>query len=897
VGRLHRLLVLLAAISLAGSGLGCPSWPGRTGGSPPGDGNDRLGRDVVPERYVLDLAIDPARDRFSGESRIAVRVDAPTDRVALHAADMDFTRVEVWREGVSLAVSHESGPNGALLLRMAVPLPAGPAELRFAWTAPLPEAPFGLYRVKLEDAAYAFTQFEPLEARKAFPCFDQPEFKTPFATTLRVPRGLLALSNGPVVRREVAGDDEVFAFAETRPLSTYLVAFAVGDFDVVGPAIASGPPTRVVAVRGQGRLAGFALERAPVILRWLTDYFDHPYPFAKLDLVAVPNFGAGAMENVGLVTFRERLLLLDGERASLRDRRASQSVIAHELAHMWYGNLVTMAWWDDLWLNESFATWMAAKTLADVAPELETAIDVVRNAQSTMDLDSKRDARRIRQPIQSGGDVYNAFDGITYGKGAAVLRMLEAWIGEDVFREGVRAYMRQYAYGSGGTDELLAALEAASGRPVAATLERFLDQPGTPLVDVALECEAGRAPRLRLSQTRYLPAGSDAAAGDPWRVPVCVALGGEGGARTRECLVLADRQQEVPLATTASCPTWVHPNAGEQGYYRWRMAPERLVALATVHGGALDASERVALPGLYDALVEAGALPVEDHLRVLTHLAGDERHQVVEAVVSQLAHLARVGVPDPDSPLGLAFAEAVRGMLRPQLARVGPEPRADEPVAARLRRVVVLPALGGIGRDEAVLARARELAGRFLAAPDAVDAEMLELLLPLAARDGDEVLWEGLVAIALDPPSPGVRSTVVHSLGAFEDPQLLTRSLDLLIDGRLRAQDYRTVAGGVRAPQQPVAWAWLESRYAEIAGKLGPMTATRLPHAASGLCTREEGLRVHDFFASAPGVPSGTERNVRLVLEDIERCARMREAIQPGLARALVGNGQYGTSN
>ena len=889
-GRLPRIFVALAISSLAATVLGCPGWTGLRGPTPALelDGNRRLGREVVPERYVLDLRIDPKVERFSGEAWISVRIASPVSTIHLHAADMQIVRVDAWVDGRALSVSHELGPNGALALKFAETLPVGAARLHFVWSAPLPETPFGLYRVRDRGRWYAFTQFEPLEARKAFPCFDQPEFKTPFETTLRVPSGQQALSNGPVARHESGDDYEVFAFAETRVLPTYLVAFAVGEFDVVGPADAPGPPTRIVSTRGKGGLSDYALERTPVILRWLTDYFGHPYPFAKLDMVAVPNFGAGAMENVGLVTFRERLLLLDGERASLRARRSAQSVIAHELAHMWYGNLVTMPWWDDLWLNESFATWMASKTLADVAPEFEPEIDAVRYAQHTMVLDSKRDARQIRQPIRDSGDVYNAFDGITYGKGAAVLRMIEAWIGEEAFREGVRAYMKDHAYGSGGTDDLLGSLEAASGEAVAETMKWFLDQPGTPLVEVVLRCDDGAAASLALTQTRYLPAGSDAKVGSPWQVPMCVAIGHADGSRSRECFVLADEQQEVELSTTSGCPAWVHPNAGERGYYRWRMETDRLVALAGIHSNALDVTERVALPGHYEALVEAEVLRVEDHLTALRHLAGDDRHQVVEAVVSALALLNEVGVPDPDAPLGRAFAEAVREMLRPQLDRVGAEPRAGESIAARLRRVAVMPALGEMGRDEAVLSRARELAQRFVASPAHVDEESLDLLLPLAAREGDASLWEALAEIAQEPPSPGVRSTVVRSLGAFADPALLMKSLDLVIEGRLRAQDYRTLVRGVRPAQRPIAWRWMETRYADIVVKLGPMTSTQLPHIASGLCTSEDAHRVRDFFESAELAPQGTARNTALVLEDISRCVRMRESIRPGIERALA---------
>jgi alanyl aminopeptidase len=548
-----------------------------------------------------------------------------------------------------------------------------------------------------------------------------------------------------------------------------------------------------------------------------------------------------------------------------------------------------MAWWDDLWLNESFATWMAAKVLADIDPELDSGLDTVASAQRTMVLDSKRDARRIRQPIEHGGDVYNAFDGITYGKGAAVLRMVEAWTGEDAFRAGVRAYMRDHAYGSGGTVELLAALEAASGLPVGETMATFLDQPGTPLVQTELVCKEDAAPRLRLRQTRALPAGSEAPEGEPWSVPVCVALGtGDPAApRARECFRLEEREQEVPLTAVDGCPTWVHPNAGERGYYRWDLPPEARVALVRDHGGLLDPAEAAAIPGHYRALLEAEVLPVGDLLEVLRTLAVHEKRQVVSAVAEVLFDLFEVGIPDPDSPAAEAFAQEVRTLLGRQLDRVGVLPQPGESADARLRRSTLVRTLAVLGRDPWIATRARSVASDFVVDPAAADEEVLGLLLPIAALDGDADLWDALVAIAADPPSPVVRGIVVTSLARFSDPELVRRSLGAVLDGRLRDQDYRTIARGIVPSARPAAWDWLTESYGELVSKLGPMASTALPWLAEGLCTRDDEKRIRAFFDGRSDAPRGTRRNVELVAEDVSRCARLRQAIQVDLAEAL----------
>lgn len=880
-----RLVVLLLCCA---GWLACPSRPFLASKGDPPDGHRRLGREVVPRHYALDLRIDPAAERFSGTAAIEVEIAASTRRIPLHAQGLELERAAIESGGVTRDLAATPGRNGALLLESDAALPPGRATLHFAWAGPLPQTPHGLYRVEDGGRWYAFTQFEPLEARRAFPGFDQPEFKTPFAVTLRVPAGSIALSNAPLLREDGDDRERVFVFRETRPLPTYLVAFAVGAFDLVDGA--ADPPTRLVATRGKGRLAGYALERTPRILSWLVDYFDQPYPFAKLDLVAVPNFGAGAMENVGLVTFRERLLLLDGDDAPIWSRYASQAVIGHELAHMWYGNLVTMPWWDDLWLNESFASWMAAKLLEDVDPELDSRLDAVLSVQDTLDLDSRRGARRIRQPIRDGGDVYNAFDAITYGKGAAVLRMIEAWIGEQSFREGVRAYMREHAYGSGGTSELLAALEQASGRAVTASLDSFLDQPGAPLVETTLECPADGSPSLRLRQTRALPAGSDAPVGRPWKIPVCVALGtgDPERPRERECFLLERREQRVELSREG-CPLFVHPNDGERGYYRFRLPAEQLVALVRDHLDDLEDAEVVAIPGHYRALLEAEAIPVEDLLVVLRILARHPKRQVVSAVTDVWWTLYEVGIPDPESPVAEALAAELRGLLGPRLDRIGVLPQPRESADARLLRGPLVRALAELGGDPWIRSRARTAARDFLAKPDAVDEEVLGLLLPIAAREGDDRLWEGLVAILADPPSPGVRDTLVRALGSFEDPALLRQSLDLLLDGRLLAQDHRTVTHAIGRDQRDVAWTWLTDRYATLLSKLGPLSATGLPDVASGLCSLEDAARVEAFFATADGAPSGTRRNVELVVEKISRCARLRASIDSALARALTG--------
>jgi len=489
-----RVAGFALALCVAACGGGAPGpAPAPPPAAPVVDGWKRLDRSVVPRRYALDLTVDPRAPRFRGEAVIDVELSRPARTIRLHAEALAFTDARVVQSGRARPARPVPGRNGGLALVLDETLPAGPARLELAWSSAFPEHGHGLYRVEDAGRWYAFTQFQPLSARRAFPGFDQPEFKTPFAVKLRVPYGMSAVSSGPMVSRINLDEERVFVFAETEPIPTYLLALAVGELDVlpVPGDGRGGPPLRMLAPAGRAHLAEYAASRTPAILDWLVDWFGRPLPFAKMDQLAVPEFTYGAMENVGLVTYRETRLLLDPAYATLHDRLWANVTIAHESAHMWFGNLVTMPWWDDLWLNESFASWMQTKAIDALYPEFEAGLQVASHAQYVMHLDSKRDARAVRQPVHDAGDVYNAFDGITYGKGAAVLRMVESWIGESAFQEAVRGHLADHAYGTGGTAELLAAFDGASGEPVSAVVSSFVDRPGTPLVTAELSCEAG----------------------------------------------------------------------------------------------------------------------------------------------------------------------------------------------------------------------------------------------------------------------------------------------------------------------------------------------------------------------------------------------------------------------
>ena len=846
------------------------------------NGGQRFTLEVAVQRYRVDLNVDPRTETFSGVSEIDVIAEAPVKVVHLHAEGMTSVDAVVRVAGREVKARTVAGEGGSLAIVPATPLPVGESTLVITFDAPLPKQPLGLYRVEDGERWYAFTQFEPLEARKAFPCFDQPDVKVPFTFRVRVPKEMVALTNSRELSRaadttEAFGADWLlFTFEETKPLPTYLIAFAVGELDLFeAPAGAIGEaPLRIVTTKGKSGLAGFAAETTPPLLKYLEEYFGTPYPYTKLDLVAVPNFGSGAMENPGLITFRERLILLDKDKAPAGDRKSSQAVNAHELAHLWFGDLVTPAWWDDLWLNEAFATWMGTKVLGAVDPSLETRVSAVRGTQWVMGLDTKAHARAIHNPIRHAGDIYNAFDGITYVKGRAVLTMMEAWMGEDAFREGVRAYIAAHAHGVATTKDLMDALAESSGKPVWDVTKAFIDQPGVPLVDVAMACGAKKteAATVTLSQRRFLPDDSTADAGTPWRIPVCMRY--EIKRKTyRECFDIATPTATVQLAT-AGCPTWLHPNADETGYYRWTLAGDALTQLAGKHLKKLTTAERVALPGHLAALLETGHLEVGAYVDALKALAADKHPIVVQGLISGLSTLHANIASDEALP---KLAKLVGKLLGKHLKRIKTKPSAKDTDLVKMLRPRLVRAMGWMAGDAGLKKTAWDLSHKWLADPASVEPEVIAWALPMAAWDGDEAFWRALVGALANAATPQLRGVVIEALGSFQDPELLERTFGLLFDGSLRSQDLRTVfraAGQARSVRQ-APWAWAKTNYDKILELIGEKYAARLPNFAGGMCSAEVIEDVKAFFAEEGHSTEGTDRNVGLVVESIDRCVKM----------------------
>lgn len=910
---MRRLLLLLAFFGCgpAAQGPG-PSVPDRTTppassvvtGSEPEAG--RLPRDVEPTRYALALSVDPDLESYGGVVTIDATLSAPRSVIWMHGRDLTVSEAVVRTASGPIegrwTPQEDDDHFATLTLPRAVD---GPIEIELTYSAPFGRALGGIYKVESDEHAYAFTQMEPLSARTAFPCFDDPRFKTPFDVTLRVKTAHVALANTLQASEQIDGEHKTVRFATSQPIPTYLFALAVGPFDVVeGEALPASDvrsrpvPFRGIAPHGRGAELAYTMANAPALLAQLEAYFGIPYPYDKLDLVAVPDFEAGAMENVGLVTFRDTILLVDPATTPTKRMRFWAYIVAHELAHMWFGNLVTMEWWDDLWLNEAFASWIEHTAVAGWHPEYEADVELADWVFSVFGQDSLDSARAIRQPIVQSHDIHNAFDGITYGKGAGVLRMFERFVGAETFQRGIRSYLGAHRFGSATTEDLLGALSEAAGRDVGTPFSTFLTQPGVPSVAATLDC-AGETPTVRLEQSRYLPLGSTAERGVQWQIPVCVRYGvGRGrSAETHEqCMLLAAASGEMPLENATSCPSWVHPNAAAAGYYRWSVAPDALAGLVDSRQ-QLAVTERLALADSLSASFASGRVQGGPVLRAMLRVADDSHRAVATAPLGFFDAVLEDVVDEAHRP---TLQARLRRAYATEYRRLGWTGRASEDEDTRIRRGEIVGFLATVAEDPAVR-REGERRGRayvrFGAAGErgvdtaAVPADLAEAAVIVAVQEGDAALFEHVENLLGRTTDGQVRRNLLRGLGSTEDAELGARALGLALSDELRVNEVLVPLGAQIADpsRRDAAWAWLQQNFDALAARLPPSYAGYLPQLMGGACDTATANAVQAFFGSRVESLQGGPRNLAGAVEAIRLCATRAEAQRESVQSFLDG--------
>ncbi|MFK2877376.1 M1 family metallopeptidase [Rhodanobacter hydrolyticus] len=871
----------------------------------------RLPAWAVPQSYRIAFKVDPAQTDFSGTTTIKVKLAQASDHVWLDGAELKVSKVTVTDAAGKAhdAKYVEADPKaGVVRVDFGSTLPAGEITLKFDYTAPLNAQLQGLYKVTAKGQPYAMTQMEPISARFAFPSFDEPGFKTPFDISITLPDSQVAVANTQQVSEKPAGQGwKTVTFAQTLPLPTYLVAFGVGPWDITPTAEISPDayrtkplPLRGIAAAGEAHRMSHVISETPSIIHALENYYGFGYPWDKLDVLAAPDFAAGAMENAGLVTFRDWLLLLDKD-SPARNVRGSFNVTAHELAHQWTGDTVTLAWWNDIWLNEAFATWMQEKVTEEVHPEYRADLDRVRGAQGAMASDSLVSARSIRQPITGNGDIMTAFDGITYQKGASVIGMFENYVGEQTFQKGMRAYIQAHKFGNADADDLVNAIATAAGKgdDFKHAFKSFLDQSGVPYVQTRLAQKDGQTV-LELKQTRYLPLGSHDAPhvrqicqadrgpcvdsqveGDrTWGIPVCVRYGTTDGSKVA-CSML-DKAGGSMALTGASTPTWVMPNANAAGYYRFSLDKSELGAL-TKEVAKLSDTEQLAYADAINASFQHGDLDAGQVLAALEPLTASKTSQVATAPLGQVGwiyhHVAKTDAQRA------RIADWVKAAYLPKLEALGYQRKAGESEDDSLLRSTLASALGlefKLPEVRAELLKQGEAAlqknanGRLNLT--AANPDLLGDALGVAVQTQGKSAVDALIAELPQTSDPALRNGILGGLASVEDPALAEQVRDFAISKPVKVGEMASLlrSGRGTQAQRDATWTWFNSHYAQILARTGSFAGGALPMlAGGGGCSSREAQRLQSFFRSRMNDAAGISRGLAQTTESIELCAAL----------------------
>ena len=891
-----RSAILLAAIATFLAACSEKPEPAALTAADPGPAPvGRLDTRVTPEHYRLELRVDPRADRFAGTTSIDLDITEPVSGIWLHGKNLDVTETYlVDGDGNRIGATYEQRDDtGVALVSLDGPVNAGPATLTLTYTAPFNTASNGLFKVERGTDAYVASQMQPIGARQVFPGFDEPAFKVPFDLALVTPQDDVAITTTPDAGTEDLGDGYVrWTFETTRPMPTYLLAFAVGPYDLVDYGTI--PPNSIrdreirlrgVVARGLSPKVEYALENTDGILTVLEEYFGTPYPYKKLDLIAVPESFGGAMENIGAIVYDEYLLIMD-ETSPLQQRRAYTAVHAHEIAHMWFGNLVTPQWWNDIWLNESFATWMMYKASDAYWPEGEFDRETLKAALSAMSGDSLAAARQIREPVNHSNEISSAFDGITYQKGGGVLAMLERYVGEEDFRKGVQLHMSRHADSTATAEMFIASVAEGSDRTeIEGAFKSFTEQAGIPLLTAELDCNSGPEPVLNLSQRRYAPLGSaiDADAGQ-WQVPVCITFSDAGDIRS-SCSFMAEKTASIVIEAD-SCPTWVHPNADGAGYYRFAMDDAGWQALVD-NATSLSASEALVLADSLDAALRAGAVSAENYVAGMAALLQHDAWDVVDQVTNYFEALTNIIEFSKLGPVQAAYYK----LLAPVYAGVdGSSGSGDALLHQRLLRFLIV-----IARDESMRAPLAEKAAARIGLNgepdlDAVPADELETVLSIGVQDIGEPFFDLLLEQARAAEDPAFRGAATGALARAEDPALVAK-----LQSAVLADEFKGTEGLGIIFRQMARGATTDLTYAFVRDNIDALLAmipetfraNAVPALGSSFCSSQRADEWQAFVESHADDLPGYERDLAQATESIRLCAALREASQADLIDAF----------
>lgn len=836
----------------------------------------RLSKVVVPESYKIYIEPDIENKQFSGSVSIFAQVNKSIDKIVLNANQLEIAEPEISKvspvhgEWLKPELKFDK-KSQRVILQLKQKLKKGRHELRMKFAGKLNDKLVGFYysSSKSKDGKpihIASTQMEPTDARRVFPCFDEPDFKATFKISIGVDKGQVAISNAPVkfIKEDQRNNKVIYNFDETPKMSTYLVALVVGPFQSTEAVTVNGVKVKIWATPGQKDQCVFAESVVKKLLPYFEEYFGVKYPAKKLDLIAIPDFGPGAMENLGAITFRETRLLVDPKTASTQTKQSVASVVAHEMAHMWFGDLVTMKWWDDLWLNEAFATWMSVKAVDYFKPEWKPWDSFVSERAYSLGTDALKSTRSIYSPVNNPVEAEEMFDEITYEKGASVLRMLENYLGENTYKKGIQNYISEHQFSNAEGQDLWKALGKASGKPVLKIMRNWVSTPGYPVVSIK---NSNGSNKFKIEQRRFL-LSSGKKDNSKWQIPVTFKYLKDG--TTKETLFSAN-SSSIKLDQDKG-PILVNANAS--GYFRVKYESANLAAIAKLMDSKLDAKERYQLLSDAWAMVEAGNLPISKFLDLTGYYKNENDPTVVGLLIERLYHLERF---IDDNKLRKKFSGFVRDRLVTLTKELGWSASSDESDLKQILRGRVLLAMGTIGQDQETIATARDKFSIYAEDNKALNANLYDAIVGIVAYNGDARDYETLLNLWRESSSQDSKIRNLMALGDFRNPSLQRRTLKLSLTNQVKTQDAPHLIKHIleTTDGRQKGWKFVKKNWSEMEKKFPVHLFPRVIKGTKSFVTQDSARELDEFLANHP-IKAGSRISAK-VLETVKLNARVND--------------------
>ena len=825
----------------------------------------RLSTLIKPSYQQITLKVDPDSPTFSGETTITIDVTKATDIIGFYQKDLNIQQAYLMNGDIRIPLTVSSHDYDIQHGKATQNIAANRYTLHIVFDGNFNTTSDGMYLSKFEGLNYVFTQFEDMYARRAFPSFDEPGFKIPYQVTVMSPEKHTVLSNTLVNKRTVKDGWQTVEFNKTKPMPTYLVALAVGELDAYDIPNLS-VPGKIYTPKGQSQRTKFAAKNTAGILQNLESYFGSAYPYQKLDFVAVPNFTFGAMENVGLVTYRSSLLLLDDE-PRLAEQSSTLNVIAHELAHMWYGNLVTMAWWDDLWLNEAFASWMASKVMMDLYPEQNFKGRLVQ--EGAFGADASPTVKPVKKVVKSQTDVMDGL-GLNYSKGESILQLIESMVGEKAFQKGIQTYMKNNAFSNAQADDLWKVLSTVADFDVPTMMKTYLEQPSYPLVEFAANGE--------ISQSRYHVKGA-AVKEQTWIVPLAISYKKNGKVSRTNLFLNTAKKTVIELAEA----DWIFPNENAMGYMRWKVSTEQLAALLE-DISVLNVREKKSLLYNTEALFSAGEIDLGEMMMVMDALVDDSNPMIGRAVVSTMSDFLYLVDKENEAIFGRFIAKK----LTPWFERLGVEDKPDDSTDTSRLRGSVYGMLSRYANTPKVEKVSAQLANQYLADPSNVPRSIATRALRNMARFSDQDWFTKLRDFYVANTDANIRGTISRAM-IFTDEQQITKALDFALSDHVSPANaminvYAAISG---LDDQTIFYIWLDKNFDALSKKMPAYHIARMPEYFSSSCDADNIMLAEKFYAGKKQNFEGMARSYDIAIDSAKQCLSLKDNNQANFNRYL----------